>query len=194
MHFIGMGCLSFIFFYLFDLNKIFLIHKWISIFFAIGVVLLTVSTMALWFGNFMIPEIFYPMQWLWGALSFISLSLMIYTLFLGIPFTKTYIEFNKENFVVDTGVYALCRHPGVIWFFFFYLFLWLASGKIILMWAAIVWTFMDIIYVYVQDRWLFPKTLIGYDAYKSSVPFLIPDLVSIRKCMQSFNWCSHLKN
>lgn len=92
---------------------------------------------------------------------------------------------NKGNSVVKKGVYALCRHPGVIWFFFFYLFLWLATGIKIMLWSGIIWTGMDILHIYIQDRWLFPKTLKGYELYKKEVPFLIPNLTSAKKCFNT---------
>lgn len=185
MLFIIIGCLAFFFFIIFDLNKVIFIHKWINLCFFIGLVLIGLSTVVLLFDNFKSSDIFTPMQWLAGTLAFTSLLLMVYTLFLGIPFTKTYIETNKGNTVVNTGMYALCRHPGVIWFFFFYLFLACASGNQLLMLAAMVWTTMDIVYVYIQDRWIFPIILDAYQHYQTQVPFLIPDLISIRNCILS---------
>ncbi|MGI6685579.1 MAG: hypothetical protein ACOX47_08970 [Bacillota bacterium] len=118
-----------------------------------------------------------------GILAAISLLLIPYALFFALPFRKTYIETENKNTVVDQGMYALCRHPGVMWFFFFYFFLWLTSGKMTVMWAGMIWTIMDIIHVYVQDRWLFPKTLIGYDSYQEKVPFLVPNLKSIKQLL-----------
>lgn len=112
-----------------------------------------------------------------------SFCLFFYTLFFALPFRKTYCGAEDIEKVIDTGMYALCRHPGVIWFFFLFLFLWMASGKAMMLQAAIIWTIMDIIHVYIQDRWIFPKTLTGYELYKEKAPFLIPNLSSIRKCM-----------
>jgi protein-S-isoprenylcysteine O-methyltransferase Ste14 len=183
--YIIIGCTAFILFYIFDLNKIIFIHRYANICFLFGIVLISFCTIALLFGNFKNNEIPAFWQWSAGMLSFVSLLLMVYTLFMGIPFTKTYIETNKGNTVVNTGMYALCRHPGVIWFFFFYFFLGLASGKISLLWAAGVWTIMDIIYVYIQDRWIFTIILEDYQSYQKQVPFLIPDLISIRNCISS---------
>lgn len=185
MIFIIIGCLAFFFFIIFDLNKVLSIHKWINLSFFIGIVLLGLSTVALLFVVFKSSDILTPMQWLAGILSFISLLLMIYTLFLGIPFTKTYME-TKKNAVVNTGMYALCRHPGVIWFFCFYLFLSLAFSNIFLLWAAVAWTILDIIYVYIQDCWIFPIILEDYQSYQKQVPFLVPDLTSLRNCIMSF--------
>ena len=190
MIFIIIGCIAFIFLYIFDLNKIVFLHRNINICFAVGLLLLVFSTMGILLGSFENFEVSISLQLFFGAMSISSLLLIIYSLFFALPFGKTYIEVEKGNTVVDTGMYALCRHPGVIWFFFFYLFLWLASGKMMIMWAGIIWTGMDIVHVYVQDRWLFPKNLNGYDSYKNKVPFLVPNLASIKKSISSLHCCS----
>lgn len=183
MIFIFSGCLAFIFFYIFDLNKIWFLKKSLNICFAVGIVLLAFSTAGILLGNYQGFEVSIPLKLLFWALSVGSLLMIFYTLFSALPFAETYKGVEKGNSVVDRGMYALCRHPGVIWFFFFYLFLWLASGKMMMMWAGMIWTIMDIIYVYVEDRWFFPAVLSGYDQYKRKVPFLIPSPASIKKCM-----------
>jgi len=175
MFFLVLGCIAFIFLYIFDLNKIFFFNKYINICFALGCVLLVVSTVGILLSDPNTFAVSILLHMFFGLLSSISLLLMLYSLFFALPFSKTYIVLEKGNAVVDTGMYALCRHPGVIWFFFFYLFLFLASGKMMIMWSGIAWTAMDIIHVYVQDNWLFPKALAGYDHYKIKVPFLIPN-------------------
>jgi protein-S-isoprenylcysteine O-methyltransferase Ste14 len=157
----------------------------INICYALGLLLLSFCTIALIIGSFKISKIFSTWQWLAGTLSFISLLLLVYTLFLEIPFTKTYIETTKRNAVVNTGMYALCRHPGAIWVFLFYIFLALASGNKLLLWAAVTWTVLNTIYVYIQDRWIFPIILNDYQSYQKNVPFLIPNLKSIRNCVIS---------
>ncbi|MFZ5945601.1 MAG: hypothetical protein ACOYVD_16015 [Bacillota bacterium] len=183
MIFILIGCLAFFFLYIFDINKVLLLHKNLNILFAVGVLLLAFATIGVLLSYSADFQLNIVLRVFFYLLSLFSLILIPYSLFFSLPFRKTYFEIAKENTVVDTGMYALCRHPGVLWFFFFYLFLWLASGKIMVMWAGLVWTIMDIIHVYVQDRWLFPKTLIGYERYKDKVPFLIPSLCSVKKCI-----------
>lgn len=185
MLFIGIGCLAFIFFILFDFNKTLLIHKWLRFTFFIGIALLAYSTLAICLDSFKTTTSQNSMQWLFGLIALVSLVLLNYTLFLGIPFSNTYIQSNQKNTVIDTGMYALCRHPGVLWFFFFYLFLWLTFGSFLLMWAMIIWTVINLIYVYIQDRWLFPKMFVDYEQYRDNVPFLIPTLDSFKKCLRS---------
>lgn len=183
MIFILTGCLAFAFFYIFDLNKTRFFNKSLNISFAAGTVLLAASTAGILLGNYQADEVVFPLKLLFGSLSAASLLMLLYTLFSALPFAVTYAEAGRENSVVDGGMYALCRHPGVIWFFFFYLFLWLASGRMMMMWAGLIWTIMDIILVYVEDRWFFPAAFNGYEQYKSKVPFLIPNPASIKKCI-----------
>jgi hypothetical protein len=83
-------------------------------------------------------------------------------------------------------MFALARHPGVVWFFFLYIFLWLASGIEIMLWAGLIWTAMDVFHVYLQDTLFFPLTFKDYDVYKTTTPFLIPNLTSIKKCLATF--------
>jgi protein-S-isoprenylcysteine O-methyltransferase Ste14 len=181
MIFIFTGCLAFILFYIFDFNKIIFLKKYINICFATGIVFLAASTVGILLDNHSSLAISIPLKLLYMTLSVGSLLLLSYALFVAIPSAKTYLETERGD-VIDRGMYALCRHPGVIWFFMFYLFAWLASGKMmIMMWAGIVWTVMDIIYAYVEDRWIFPKSINGYARYKLEVPFLIPNLASIQK-------------
>jgi len=175
-----LGCLAFVFLVIFDLNKIILFNKIFNLFFPIGIVVLGISTVAILFGDF---ESFYVsiyLRWFFGLMSLISLLLMLYCLFLALPFAKTYQELEKENTVIDTGVYALCRHPGVIWVFLFYVFLGLASAKVMMLGAALVWNAMNVLYVFVQDRFIFPQMLTGYQSYQERVPFIIPNADSIR--------------
>lgn len=180
MLFIGTGCCAFLFFYLFDLNKVKFLKQYLYIFFVAGIVLLAFATVEILLGNYQHFEVSMPLKLLFGSLSFASLLMLFYTLFVALPYGETYFKVSRQT-TVDRGMYALCRHPGVVWFLLFYLFLWLASGKTMMMWAGTVWTAMDIIHVYVEDRWFFPKIHIGYDQYKIEVPFLIPNLSSIKK-------------
>ena len=87
---------------------------------------------------------------------------------------------------MTTGVYALCRHPGVWGFFFMYLFLFLASGNELMLFATIVWTTLDVVHVWIQDVYFFSKTLVGYEDYQKTTPFLMINAKSVARCLQSF--------
>jgi len=186
MTYVLLGALAFLFLYVFDLNKIRFIHRALNLFFAAGVALIAISTLAILLGGYERVYIPLPAKGTFGVLSAISLLLMLYSLFFALPFKSTYMGGKVTNPVIDTGMYALCRHPGVIWFCLFYLFLFLATGIRLLAVAWIVWTVMDVVHVYVQDRWIFPKSLAGYDQYKANTPFLIPSRSSIRQCIKTF--------
>lgn len=181
MIFIYTGCLAFVFFYLFDFNKAILLKKGVNYRFALGLALLSASTLGILLGAGDGFTVSFQLKLFFGALSIGSLFMMLYTLFAALPYSETYLESEQGNNVVDTGIYALCRHPGVIWFFFFYLFLWLACGKTMMLWAGITWTIMDIILVFAEDRWFFPAALGGYEEYKTKVPFILPNPASIKR-------------
>jgi len=116
------------------------------------------------------------------ALSF--LSLLIYTLFFALPASKTYSFDNNKLMLVDTGVYAICRHPGVIWLGMFYFFAWLATSNAFLLIGCVLFTIMDIVYVVFQDIFIFPKTINRYFEYKKYTPFLIPTRKSLRRAFK----------
>jgi protein-S-isoprenylcysteine O-methyltransferase Ste14 len=181
MIYILIGCLAFVLFYIFELNKIKLLNKHLYVCFVIGFVILVASTILILFSckdSFNVPII---IKTLFGLISAIMVVLIFYSLFLAIP-GEAYKNLEQEA-VINKGMYALCRHPGVIWIFLFYLFLWLASGKSLILWAGITWSALNIIYVYTQDRWFFPKTIRGYERYKHEVPFLIPTIRSMQSLL-----------
>lgn len=122
--------------------------------------------------------------WLVIAAGF--LGVLIYTLFFALPFKETYqTEKNSQekSKVCSQGMYALCRHPGVLWFFFFYLCLGigLKSGGFLKM--GMIFSLCNLGYVIFQDLYTFPRVLEGYAEYKREVPFLIPDRKSIARAV-----------
>ncbi|MBK5253099.1 MAG: hypothetical protein JJE03_01300 [Peptostreptococcaceae bacterium] len=100
--------------------------------------------------------------------------LLIHTLFFAIPFEAAYIKGSKQK-ICNTGVYSLCRHPGVLFLSGTYLFAGLATGRIEILWLCLVITFCNIFYVTIQDRYTFPVLFDNYSEYQESTPFLIPD-------------------
>ena len=85
-----------------------------------------------------------------------------------------------------SGVYALCRHPGVLWLAGFYLFLWLALGGVVPLAAFVVFGLLDVIYVVIQDRIIFPALFDDYGEYQEQVPFLRPDKMSLLECRRTW--------
>ena len=115
-----LGCASIALFEEYDLNQVSLGLQWIRPFFAVGCVLLAVSTMVLTFVGQPIFVLLVPFRAIFGILARLSLGLTIYSLFFALPFKETYIEEDGSNRVYDRGIYALCRHPGVLLFICFY--------------------------------------------------------------------------
>jgi protein-S-isoprenylcysteine O-methyltransferase Ste14 len=115
----------------------------------------------------------------------IAIALLLYSLFLEIPFTNTYLAHDAPSKLVRTGTYALCRHPGVLWLGFFLLGAVLASRSYTLLWAALLWWGLDFIYAWWQDRWLFPRQFPDYRAYQRETPMFLPTRASIRHCLRT---------
>jgi protein-S-isoprenylcysteine O-methyltransferase Ste14 len=120
---------------------------------------------------------------IFSLIAVIFLVLLIYSLFFALPFHKTYLETNKKTKVYKDGVYALCRHPGVLWFIGFYFFLGLAFMSALLLMATAVFGFLNILYVIFQDRWTFPRCFQDYKQYIKETPFIIPNQNSLKSCL-----------
>ena len=117
-----------------------------------------------------------------------SFGLLVYCLFFALPAKDTYISNdnqsnNNQLKLVNTGFYALCRHPGVWFLSLFYLFLGIVFEHSIMFYLWIANTVGDVIYVLIQDIYIFQKTICDYHSYQTETPFLIPTKKSILKMM-----------
>jgi protein-S-isoprenylcysteine O-methyltransferase Ste14 len=117
--------------------------------------------------------------WLGWGLLLISLILLIYSLFINLPFRKTYIAAGVGEKLVRTGLYALVRHPGVHWFILTLLSLVLVSKSSLLLIAAPIFILLDILLVIVQDKFIFGRMFDDYDRYQEETPMLLPNRRSI---------------
>ena len=88
--------------------------------------------------------------------------------------------------LVSSGIYALCRHPGILCFFGLYLCLGLAALPGGLLAHGLAFSLLDLAYAGFQDRVTFPKTFCDYEAYRKKAPFLIPTGDSIRRARQTW--------
>ena len=68
--------------------------------------------------------------------------------------------------LIKTGTYALVRDPGVLWFGFLLLAVFLVSRSRLLLLATSAWLFMDVPYVWVQERFFFGRMFRNYEQYK----------------------------
>lgn len=79
-----------------------------------------------------------------------------------------------ENGLVTTGSYRFCRHPGFWWFALFSLSLGFLQGISAYFFTILLMNSMNLLLIFIQDRYIFPKVFQGYDEYRKQVPFLIP--------------------
>lgn len=109
--------------------------------------------------------------------------LLLYTLFFALPVEASYARPGEKRRACTTGVYALCRHPGVLWFGGLYGCLWLSCG--LPLWEAALYSGLNLLLVVFEDCCVFPAKLEGYDAYQAETPFLLPSRRSIRACLRA---------
>ena len=123
--------------------------------------------------------------WLgWGLLT-LSLFLLIYSLFINLPFRKTYIATGVSDKLITTGLYALVRHPWIHCFTLFMLSLILVSKSSLLLIAAPIFILLNILLVVIQDKFFFGRMFAGYDRYRKETPMLLPNRKSISACIRT---------
>lgn len=119
-------------------------------------------------------------------LSLIFFALLVYSVFIEIGKNNYEME-AKPQLVVD-GTYSLVRHPGVLWFLFTYVFLSLAFHSRFLLAAAIVWSIINVIYTYIQEKRLLYRVFNNYDSYKKTTPMFVPNITSMKRFITLNNW------
>ncbi|WP_405728669.1 hypothetical protein [Anaerotignum sp.] len=186
---IVLGTISFLLYAVYDLEQGGVIshrfHKITKSFFTIGSVFLVAATiMLLW--KIDVLQMEYGMKRIIFLLfAILFFGLLIYTLFFALPFEETYVM-QEAHKTYDKKMYALCRHPGVLWFAGFYFCLWLAFGTELLLVMAVWFSLLNFCYVVLQDYYTFPRVFFDYGDYKKRVPFLIPNGKSLKRCMDTF--------
>jgi protein-S-isoprenylcysteine O-methyltransferase Ste14 len=185
MLYIIIGAIGFVVVHLFDLVALKRIPRLKPIIWCIGSGLLIYSLV-------MICR--YPVKielpdwsvWLgWGVLT-VSLFLLIHALFVSLPFRKTYVDTGVSDKLVRTGLYALVRHPGIMWFPLFMLSLIPISRSSLLLIAAPLFIALDIVLVVIQDKFIFGRMFHGYDSYRRETPMLLPNKKSFSAFLRSF--------
>ena len=167
------GVAAFLLFILFDLNKIKWHWKAANLLFALGGLLLAGSTvLCILAGD--LSDFSWHMGTVLGLTACVaSAAGLIYALFFALPFQDTYTQSGNLP-VISTGLYGLCRHPAFWPMLALYVLLWLTFGGSWLLAAAILYPLCNLLYIYIQDRWIFPQYIRGYHQYQKQVPFLIP--------------------
>lgn len=186
MLYFGFGIIVFGLYLLYDVNSVLWNHRVLHASFFAGTILLAGVTV--WQAADAVRAGFFGgKSIIWLVFAVVFLILLIYTLFFALPFDDTYLKSDTGKAkVYDGGMYALCRHPGVLWLFLFYLCLGAAFYPSEVLAAGLFYSLLDLLYVVFQDVWTFPKTFEDYEQYKKSTPFLIPNPGSMKKALDTW--------
>jgi len=123
--------------------------------------------------------------WLGWVLLTISALLLAYSLFVNLPFRKTYLANGAGEKLITGGLYALVRHPGVLWFTLLTLSLVLVTRSFLLLIAAPIFIVLNIVTVIVEDTLFFGRMFAGYESYRRQTPMLVPNRKSIKAFINS---------
>lgn len=175
-----LGLCAFALFFLSDYNDWRMGRKGLRLCFPLGAILLAAGTLLRCDGKSALSAGGLRMAAICGAAAFFAL--LIYTLFFAIPADASYAKPGEKRKVCTTGVYALCRHPGVLWFMGLYACLSAAAGLPAA--DSVVYSAANVLLIWFEDRLVFPALMEGYDAYREKTPFLLPNGRSIRDCFR----------
>lgn len=181
-----LGIIAFVSYFVYDWNESYKKLKHFHGLFLVGSIFLCLATIVLVLEGYHCVGYRGTYQIVLGILCLLSFCVLIYTLFFALPMKETYVAIHNEKpSVCDTGMYALCRHPGFIWYGFFYLFLFLIFPcREVLIGAALLCG-CNFVYIVAEDIYFFPKMFSDYDTYRKTVPFIVPNKSSIIKCMKT---------
>ena len=146
--------------------------------------LLTYSTVivSLDSGRFWLPA---WLQAVGGVLLAVSLLLLLFSMFLELPFAATYRGHTARPELVTTGTYALVRHPTVPWYVLVLGSLLLLTRSELLLVALPVWVLLDVVWVVLQERLHLTRVFPEYATYQRTTPMLIPNRRSIPAFIRS---------
>jgi len=176
--YIAIGCLGLLIIHLFDIVSLKRLPGAKPLTWALGSSLLVYTLVMICIQADKLPLPIWS-SWLGWALLSISCLLLTYSLFINLPFRKTYITTGVGDKLVKNGLYALVRHPWVHWFIIALLSLILVSRSSLLLIAAPIFILLNIVLVIVQDRFLFGRMFHGYDSYRRETPMLVPNRQSL---------------
>lgn len=170
------GTVSFLLFLLGDLNDAFWHRKLLRPAFLTGAAMLAVSTAGILLAQS--PWSFSPLRLGFLAAALLFGVLLVWALFFSFPPKEAYVDAPRDRKVYTGGMYALCRHPGILWFCLLYGCLIPGAGFPPVL--ASLYCMLNILLGWVEDQWIFPRLFSDYGAYKLRTPFLIPTPKSLR--------------
>ena len=181
---LGIGCLGFLVIHFFDIISL---KRWpglkpLTWILGSGLLVYAVVMASLQSDRLPLPV---WSTWLGGVPLLASLYLLVHSLFINLPFRKTYMAKGVSNKLITTGLYALVRHPGVYWFSLILLSLILVSKSSLLLKVTPIFILLDITLVIFQDKFLFGKMFRDYDTYRHKTPMLVPNRHSLNAFLNS---------
>jgi len=182
-----LGIAAFLLYLVYDINSITCKNRILHLFFMAGTVLLCTATALDLRSAWMTAAFRGVGDILLLVGSSLCFAALIYCLFFALPFDETYRDQKENRFVYSKGVYALCRHPGILCFFGMYLLFGLAALPTAVLRNCVVFSILNLMYAWFQDRITFPKTFCDYKNYQKNVPFLIPTVDSIRAAVRTMS-------
>jgi len=184
MTYILIGCLAFIIGHTCDIVAVKRI-PWVKpAVWIIGIILYAYSLVML---SIQSDTLSLPSWTVWPGLILllISASFFTYSLFVNLPFRKTYIATGFSEKLVRNRMYSLMRHPGVIFFCLFLISLVLISRSYLMLLATPIYIFLDIVLVVIQDKVFFVKMFDEYSDYQKATPMFLPNRQSINTFLNS---------
>lgn len=180
------GIAGFFLYFLYDINSVTIRSNLLHASFGIGTVMIAAATGIDLYTAWKISAVSGPLDLLLIVIAALFFTALIYCLFFALPFHETYSEQTVGRAVYSKGVYALCRHPGILCFFGMFLFLGAAALPSDLLLHGMVFSLLNLAYAFFQDRITFPRTFFDYHTYRKRVPFLIPSKESLRLARETW--------
>ncbi|MFC1874084.1 methyltransferase family protein [Chloroflexota bacterium] len=181
MIYIVVGCLSFLILHLFDFASLKRWPGYKPVIWLLGSGLLVYSLVMMSLRANQLPLPVW-ITWVGWILLVTSFLLLIFSLFVNLPFRKTYISTGVGEKLITTGMYALVRHPWIHWFILAIIALIFVSRSSLLLIAAPIFILLNIILVIFQDKFFFGRMFDGYESYRQDTPMLVPN----RKSLNAF--------
>lgn len=176
------GVFSFLLFAVDDLNDSVFHSRILKACYPVGFLMLVLSSVCLCISSGAVYHI--AVRFLSGCIGFVSLVALLYSLFGQFSLAEAYGNPGQKRPTCTVGMYALCRHPGVLWFIVLYICVHFCFG---LSWqAVIVFSVLNILLALLEDHFVFPRLLESYDSYKKATPFLVPRFQSIAACLRYY--------
>ena len=181
-----MGCLGFCLYLLYDIDSFTGLWKPLRLGFWGGTVLIGAATLLQMLSAWRQRAFSGIGDLLLLVMGLAAFAALIYCLFFALPFDATYTDPERGRRTYTCGVYALCRHPGILCFFAMYLFWGLAALPTGFLWCGMVFSGLNLAYAWFQDRVTFPKTFCDYDLYREKAPFLLPTAASLQRAIRTW--------